>query len=85
MNCTCGAIYGNSIHGAKREFMVEPIHDNKVVNSLFFNPDLTRVKIVSEYRGMYRKEANIVCKKLKNVYEDYDEYREAWNLIRQGN
>ena len=34
MNCTVGALKGNSIHGAKREFMAEPIHDNKVVNSL---------------------------------------------------
>ena len=34
MNCTFGASKGNSIHGAEREFMAEPIHDNEVVNSL---------------------------------------------------
>ena len=28
MNCTFGALKGNSIHGAKREFMAQPIHDN---------------------------------------------------------
>ena len=34
MNCTFGASKGNSIHGAEREFMAEPIQDNEVVNSL---------------------------------------------------
>ena len=28
MNCTFGALKGNSIHGAKRELMAQPIHDN---------------------------------------------------------
>ena len=38
---------------------------------------------MSNYWEMYRKEANVVSKKLKNVYADYTKYHEAWNLIRQ--
>ncbi|MGN0796963.1 MAG: hypothetical protein ACI4M5_02025 [Christensenellales bacterium] len=33
MNCTQGALWSNSIHGAEREIMAKPIHDVKDVNS----------------------------------------------------
>ena len=64
MNRTCRCIKGNSIHGAKREIMAKPIHDNGVVNSLQWRISMKENKLV-ELSKQFAVDVVNLCAEIK--------------------
>ena len=55
MSCTFGALKGNSIRGAKREFMALPIYDNEVVNSFGIDLHIDYTVFIKRLSNFYER------------------------------